>query len=239
VIFKNRRVSPDGPFPCFTWRTIADLLDAKDVSWRYYIDHAFGKNSDFSGSVWNGFRAMKHIFSGPDWKKGISSPNTTIFSDLKTGALPSVSWVVPSLYDSDNPASGCNGGPWWVTKVVNAIGTSQYWKNSAIIVLWTDWGGWYDNAPPAQINYTSLGFRVPMIVISPYARASYISHTHYELGSVLKFMEQTFNLGSLGTTDASAASMSDILDLKQRPLTFAPAKLPMAMSCKDKPTNPD
>jgi phospholipase C len=188
--------------------------------------------------VWNGFAAIKKIYHGPDWHTKISSPNTNIFSDLKSGKLPSVSWVIPTLYDSDHPASGCNGGPWWVTKVVNAIGTSQYWKNTAIILIWDDWGGWYDNAAPTITNPSTLGFRVPMIVISPYAKPNNVAHTQYDFGSILKYIEQTFGLGSLGTDDASANSMQDAFDYSQTPNKFTAAPLPKAMSCKDRLTNP-
>ncbi|MFY9885372.1 MAG: alkaline phosphatase family protein, partial [Candidatus Cybelea sp.] len=118
------------------------------------------------------------------------------------------------------------------------IGTSQYWNNTAIVLLWDDWGGWYDNAPPAQINYTSLGFRVPMIVISPYAKPNFISHTRYDFGSILKLMEQTFGLGSLGTDDATANSMQDVFDFTQTPNVFKPAPLPHHMPCATQVTNP-
>ncbi|HYL27787.1 MAG TPA: alkaline phosphatase family protein, partial [Candidatus Nitrosotalea sp.] len=234
VLFKNDRYGQyhfNGPPPCFTYSTIADLLDAKSVDWRYYVDPAFGVHADFSGAVWNGYRAIKKIFYGPDWKADMRTPNTKLFEDVKTGKLPAVSWVIPSLNDSDHPASGCNGGPYWVTKVVNAIGTSSYWKNTAILVLWDDWGGWYDNAPPQWLSYTRLGFRVPMIVISPYAKANNVAHTHYDFGSILKFVEETFGLGSLGTTDAMANSMQDAFDFTQRPINFQPAPLPPVMSC--------
>ena len=225
-----------GPFPCFTqYATIADLLDAANVSWQFYVDAMFSSEPhyDFSGAVWNGYDAIKKIRYGPDWKKNISIPNTNIFTDVKAGTLPAVSWVIPTLFDSDHPASGCNGGPRWVTKVVNALGTSQYWKNTAILLLWDDWGGWYDNAPPPQINYTSLGFRVPIVIISPYAKPGYVSHTQYDFGSILKFIEQTFGLGSLGTTDAPANSLADVFDFTQTPNTFKPAPLPHANSCAD------
>jgi phospholipase C len=235
VIFRNGYVNEDGgPFPCFTqYGTIADLLDPANVSYLYYVDAMFPSegNYDFSGAVWNGFDAIKKFRYSPDWKKRISIPNTNIFTDVKMGTLPQLAWVVPTLYDSDHPASGCNGGPWWVTKVVNALGTSRYWKNTAIVLLWDDWGGWYDNVPPAQINYTSLGFRVPMIVISPYAKPHYISHTQYDFGSILKFIEQTFGLGSLGTTDVTANSMGDVFDFTQTPNKFKPAPLPPVMTC--------
>ena len=225
-------------FPCFKWATIADLLDAKKVSWLDYVDVNPNPYGDFSGGVWDGFRAIKKIFHGPDWKTNISSPNTNIFRDIKSGKLPSVSYVIPTLYDSDHPASGCNGGPWWVTKVVNAIGTSQYWKNTAVILLWDDWGGWYDNAPPTITNPSTLGFRVPMIVISPYAKPHNIAHTQYDFGSILQYIEQTFNLGSLGTDDSSATSMEDVFNYSQVPNKFAAAPLPKALSCKDQVTNP-
>jgi phospholipase C len=227
-----------GVYPCFKWASIADLLDAKSVPWLFYVDKNPNPTGDFSGGVWNGFAAIHKIFYGPDFKKNISSPNTNVFSDITNGTLPSVSWVIPSLYDSDHPASGCNGGPWWVTKVVNALGTSQYWNSTAIVLLWDDWGGWYDNVPPPQISYTSLGFRVPMIVISPYAKPSYISSTQYDFGSVLKFVEETFDLGSLGTTDAPAASMENLFNFTQAPITFKPAPEPSAMPCKNQVTNP-
>lgn len=225
-------------FPCFKWGTIADLLDAKDVSWLDYVDSGGPKTPfDFSGGVWDGFRAIHKIFRGPDFKTHISSPNTNVFTDLSNGTLPSVSWVIPTLYDSDHPASGCNGGPWWVTKVVNAVGESSYWDSTAVIVLWDDWGGWYDNAPPKYFNPSSLGFRVAMLVISPYSRGGVV-HTQYDFGSVLKLMEQTFDLGSLGTTDATAASMEDVFDFSQSPIPFKPEPVPKAMPCKTQVTNP-
>jgi phospholipase C len=228
-----------GVFPCFKWATIADLLDAKHVSWLDYVDQCCQKLPfDFSGGVWNGFRAIRKIFHGPDWKTNISSPNTKVFSDITSGSLPAVSWVIPTLYDSDHPASGCNGGPWWVTRVVNAIGTSKYWNDTAIILLWDDWGGWYDNAPPKIVNPSTLGFRVPMVVISPYARPNFVSHTQYEFGSILKLIEQNFGLGSLGTTDATAPSMSDVFDFTQTPNAFKAEPVPKAMPCAKQVTNP-
>jgi phospholipase C len=239
VLFKNGHVSLNGPPPCFTWATLADLLDAKSVSWNFYVDHCCNTlPSDFSGGVWTGYRAIKKVVYGQDWRTHISSPNANIFTDVKAGKLPAVSWVIPSLYDSDHPASGCDGGPLWVTKVVNALGTSRYWKNTAIVLLWDDWGGWYDNAPPAQINYTSLGFRVPMIVISPFAIPHSVAHTHYTFGSILKLIEQTFDLGTLGTTDATASSMANVFDFTQTPNIFKAASLPRASACARKVTNP-
>ena len=81
-----------------------------------------------------------------------------------------VSWITPDWKDSDHTGSGYNRGPSWVTSVVNAIGESPYWQSTAIFVLWDDWGGWYDDVPPPQLDFRGLGIRVPCMVISPYAK---------------------------------------------------------------------
>jgi phospholipase C len=235
VLFKDGIYSQYGPEPCLdVYGSIADLLDAAKVSWKYYIFNLPQHGSEFAGNVWNGFDVFKDVRYGPDWKN-ITTPNGKIFRDLNKGTLPAMSWVVPTLFDSDHPASGCNGGPRWVTSVVNAIGRSRYWNNTAVILLWDDWGGWYDPVLPPQTNYTSLGFRVPLIVISPYAKAHLVSHTQYEFGSILKFIEQTFNLGSLHTTDVNAASLSDMFDFTQAPRPYQAEPTPHAKSCGQSP----
>jgi phospholipase C len=226
-----------GPYPCFTqYKTMADVLDAKNVSWKYYVED-FNFNSphfDFSGLVWDAFDAIAHVRcarfvppeacsrqTAPDWSK-VAMPNTKIFSDLKNGSLPQVSWVIPALLDSDHPAAGSNTGPSWVSSVINAIGESKYWNHVAIVVVWDDWGGFYDNVSPPQLDYTSLGFRVPMLVVSPYAKHGAVSHTQYEFGSILKFVEQTFGTASLGSTDVRANSIVDSFDFSQKPAAFVP-----------------
>ncbi len=180
--------------------------------------------------MWNGYDAIKAVRYGSDWKNNISTPNTNVFRDLQNKTLPAVSWVIPTLADSDHPASGCDKGPHWVTSVVNAIGKSSYWKSTAIVVLWDDWGGFYDPVPPPQLDYTSLGMRVPMIVISPFARNHYVSKTQYEFGSVLKFIEQNFGAASLGTTDARATSIADAFNYKQS-TAFKPFAEPIPHAC--------
>jgi phospholipase C len=231
------------PFPCFTqYGTMADLLDPAHVTWKYYVDPFKGKGADFSGGVWNGYDAIAKVrcktFTppmacrgfAPDWAN-ISYPNTSVFNDVKGGTLPAVSWVIPSLADSDHPASGCSGGPRWVSSVVNAIGQSKYWDSTAIVLIWDDWGGWYDPVPPPQTNYTSLGFRVGMVVISPWARPNTVVHTQYEFGSILKFIEQNFGLGSLHTTDETSTSIGDIFNFSQKPTKFVPEPLPGKATC--------
>jgi phospholipase C len=232
VIFKNGRYVPNAIFPCFDqYETMADSLDAANVSWHYYVQAITGKNADFAGGVWNGFDAIKHVRYGPDWKKNIIIPNSTVLSDAAKGTLPAVSWVIPTLLDSDHPASGCRNGPTWVSQVVDAIGKGPDWDSTAIIITWDEWGGWYDSVPPPQLDYVSLGMRIPMIVISPYAKHRYVSKTQYEFGSILKFVEQNFGAPSLGATDVRANTIGDVFDFTQKPLAFKPIAIPPPMKC--------
>ncbi len=106
-------------------------------------------------------------------------------------------------------------------------------------MTWDDWGGWYDHEPPPQLDYTGLGFRVPMLVISPYAKPGYVSHTQYEFGSILKFVEDTFSLGRLGTTDVRATSIADSFNFKQKRRAFSPiaAKYSQSFFRHQRPSN--
>ena len=95
-------------------------------------------------------------------------------------------------------------------KVVGALRKSSYWQHSAVIVVWEASDFFYDEVPPKRLDIAELGFRVPMIAISPYAKHGYVSHTEYEFGSILRFIEEQFTLPTLGETDARANSMSDM-----------------------------
>jgi phospholipase C len=172
--------------------------------------------------VWSAFSAIKNVYYGPDWTRNVISPETKVFDDAKAGKLPSVAWIIPDFKWSDHPSTPSNWGPSWVADVVDEIGKSTAWPSTAIVVLWDDWGGWYDSAPPPQLDYVGLALRVPCIIISPYARKGVVSHTQYEFGSILKFMEQTFKLRSLGSTDVRANSLVEAFDFTQKPRAFVP-----------------
>ncbi len=226
----------DGPYPCTTsfpssgasYTTLADLLDAAGISWKYYTpcfltsgDCKSGQKQN-NGELLNAFDVIAKVRYGSEWGTNVSMPQTNIFNDIDNGQLPSVAWVIPSDDDSDHPGSSTDDGPAWVASVVNAVGKSQYWDSSAIVVLWDDWGGLYDHVSPSFLrdDQGGLGFRVPMIVISPYVPKGGVSHTQYEFGSLLKYIENNWSLGSLNTTDARATSIVDVFDYKQKPRTF-------------------
>jgi phospholipase C len=227
LVNAQRQISWNGgPFPCFTqFNTLADNLDRNGISWRYYAV-AIGTGGD----GWSSFDAIRRVRDGRDWKN-VSNPPWRVLADVAAGQLAGVTWVTPDVQDSDHPGNNSSTGPSWVASVVNAIGKSPDWDSTAIVVLWDDWGGWYDNAAPQQKDFVGLGERVPCLIISPYARENYVSHTTYEFGSVLKLAEEIFGFGNIGPssfgyTDARANSMEDAFDFAQKPRRFVPIPAP-------------
>lgn len=227
-----------GPFPCFTqFSTLAKSLDSARVSWAYYTPQVGGR--DAGGKVWSEFDAISAVRRGPDWSRDVISPPRRVLSDVSAGRLPDVTWVIPDWLNSDHAADrggpGATGGPSWVASIVNEIGESQYWDSTAIVVVWDDWGGWFDHVAPPQLDFRGLGERVPCVVISAYARKGYVSHTEYEFGSIVQLVEEVFRLPSLsslgvgsGYTDQRAYTMTDVFNFKQPARTFRRIDAPMS-----------
>ena len=223
----------NGPYPCFTqFRTMADTLDAAHVSWRYYAPNTTGGSCETAcGGQWSPFASIKKVREGPDWQNVIDPP-PQVLRDIGAGNLADVTWIVPESPWSDHAFYAAKPwGPSWVGAIVNAIGKSQFWQNTAIVVVWDEWGGFYDDAVPPKLDYRGLGIRVPCLIISPYARHNYVSHTQYEYGSILKFVEQVFDLAPLGPTsagytDTRATSILDSFDFTQAPPAFKPIGVP-------------
>jgi phospholipase C len=240
-------------YPCFEHPTLSDLLDSKGLSWRYY--------APAPGSIWTAPDAIEHICQqqtvnsvltclGSLWTHNVSIPQTNVLNDIASGQLANVSWVIPTASDSDHSYLSDGSGPSWVASIVNAIGNSAYWSNTAIIITWDDWGGWYDHVAPKVVDdgsswgsgYT-YGFRVPLIVVSPYAKAAYISHVTHDFGSILKYVETAFGLPSLDYADARADDLADCFDLTQKPISYHSIAAPLGASYflndKRPPTPPD
>ena len=152
-----------------TARSETNSTKAK-LSWRFYAS-TYGSASSGQGAAWSGYEAVRHIRYGPDWKKNVISPNWTFITDVRAGKLANVTWITPVCTDSDHVACLNGGyGPSWVAALVNTVGKSKFWNSTAIFVQWDDWGGLYDHVPPPYLSRDGLGFRVPLIIISPYAK---------------------------------------------------------------------
>jgi phospholipase C len=204
-----------GPYPCFNYPTLAGSLDAANLTWKYYAPAP----SDIGYLVWSAFSAINAVYSGPDWTK-VVTPETTVLTDIADNALPNVAWVAPDFANSDHPGVPANTGPAWVASIVNAVGQSPYWASTVIVILWDDWGGWYDHVAPPQVDEMGLGFRVPALLISPWARHGYVSHVQHEMASVDKLIETVWGLQPLAAADTRADAFADCFDFTQAPPPF-------------------
>lgn len=201
-------------YPCYNFPTLADTLDQHHISWRYY---APGQSQP--GYFWSAFDAIKHIRDGPDWKKVVSYRDFA--ANAQVGKLPAVSWLVQPFDVSDHPGFSVCRGENWTVQQINAIMSNRIeWEHTAIVLTWDDWGGFYDHVrppkgPDPRIEY---GFRVPAIVISPYARPGYVDHTEYNFASLPRFVERVFHLRATGAMDAESSGLFRSFNFQQRPL---------------------
>jgi phospholipase C len=230
-------------YPCFEHETLSDLLSAAGISWKYYTPGA--------SSIWTAPNAIDHICEpskptggvceGAEWTSDVVLIPKQVLTDIADCKLQGVSWVIPSGGNSDHPKTNDGGGPSWVASIVNSIGNNPkcadgevYWDNTAILITWDDWGGWYDHEPPTflaqpQGDY-QYGFRVPFIAVSAYTGAGYVSNIREDFGSILRFIEQNFGIeeGALDFADArSTTDLAEFFNLTQVPRVFAPIPAPL------------
>lgn len=194
-------------YPCFDANSIPQELSNKGISWRFYS----------TTGMWNAPLLVKNIAKSPD---DIHNSNQFV-SDVNAGKMATVSWVVPPQgEDTQHPPDSLQPGNNFITEQVNAVMNSQYWESTAIFLTWDEFGGFYDHVAPKQIDGDGLGFRVPLLVISPYAKPGYISHAQGEFASFDKFIEKDFNLPSLDERDAlqQTSDLMDYFNFSQKPL---------------------
>lgn len=246
-------------YPCFEHQTMADLFDSNGISWKYYTAGA--------GNIWTAPDAIQHLCvpsaptggecTGSDWVNDVILKPSQVLTDIGNCNLPQVSWVIPTGQNSDHPLENKGGGPSWVASIVNAVGNNSkcndgevYWDNTAILITWDDWGGWYDHEAPTFLGNPQgdyqYGFRVPFIVVSAYTPAGYVDNNRMDFGSILRFLEFNFGLqeGELNFADARAQNdLTEFFNPNQAPRPFqtVPASLGADYFLNDKtpPTDPD
>jgi len=191
-------VAPDYPWTDLTW-----LLHRRGVSWAYYLKK--GKEPDCetgkqfcrfidqdprTPGIWNPLPSFDTVRE--DGQLGNVQDTSQIYRALRAGRLPAVSWVIPSGDVSEHPTSSVRKGQAYVTSIVNAIMRSSAWRSTAIFLTWDDWGGFYDHVRPPVVDASGYGFRVPGLVISPYARRGRIDHQRLSFDAYAKFIEDRF-----------------------------------------------
>jgi phospholipase C len=210
-------------FPCFKIPSIPDVLPS-GVGWKFY-----GTNFYVLPEIWSMFDAIDGIRNGPGWSNVVNA--SQFDTDVANGTLPAVSWLVDQDLDDEHPNVGsvCAGENWTVGHI-NALMNSPLWQDTAILFTMDDFGGWYDHVtPPRQYGCDAsapygLGFRLPLIVISPYARAGFIFHEQSEQASIPRFIEEVFGAPALSTLDPAAQdgqanNLMNAFDFTQTPLS--------------------
>jgi phospholipase C len=211
---------------CFDIPVLPDQLEQAGISWKYYANE----------NAWmNALQMIRHVRYGPMWEK--VEPPENFLRDVRSGDMPEVSWIVPPESYNEHPGEGkstCAGENWTVHQV-NTIMQSRYWRSTAIVVVWDDFGGFYDHVPPPQVDIMGLGPRTPALIISPYTvrgdnpNGGSIDSTTYEFSSVLAFIELVFDLEPMTERDANADPLSGAFDFENP--RFKKLILPLRQDC--------
>ncbi len=216
----------------FSFISIVKRFTGQDITWGYYVEtqpapsNARDINAHLANlaypdpkvfTLWNPMPGFKAIRENPSLMARLM-PEEEFYRALRRGAgLPQVSWLIPDFQDSEHPPEPLDQGMWYVTRLINAVMDSPYWQDSAIFLCWDDYGGFYDHVQPPEVDAYGYGPRVPMMVISPYAKRGHISHYTYDFTSVLKFIEERWHLQHLAPRDDRANDMLDCFDFNQAP----------------------
>ena len=212
----------------FTWATLAQELSNANMSWTWYD----GDANATAPSIWNVLPLFNYFQTHPDQLTEHVKNTKDFVTDIQSNNLPAVSWIIPGAWHpptppfpavfsnesiSEHPPARSDAGMDYVAYLVNEVMESPAWSSTAIVITWDDYGGFYDHVPPPQIDKYGEGFRVPTLVISPWAKPHYIDHTEYEFGSLLRLAEVNFNLPTLGGRDATANDMMNSFNFSQTP----------------------
>lgn len=191
--------------PCFDFPVLGDELEAAGISWKYYIEGGMGV-----------LAVIRHVRNSPMWTQN-QGTTAQFLQDAQSGQLPAVSWLILPYGGSEHPPNSICAGDNQTAEYINAIMQGPAWTSTVIFVTYDDFGGFYDHVAPPQVDQFGLGPRVPLLIISPFAKPGYISHTLYEHSSMLKFVETRYRLQSLTARDAAASNMLDSFNFSQPP----------------------
>jgi phospholipase C len=208
---------PEQRFP-----TIGDRLSEKGVSWAWY---AGGWNDAVAGHPAPSFQFHHQPFAyfanyrpGTPAREMHLKDEADFFEALTTGSLPAVSFVKPSGLENEHPGyTDLLTGEKHVVRLIDAVRKSSLWTHTAIIVTYDENGGLWDHVAPPSGDRWGPGTRVPLIVISPFARRGFVDHRRYDTTSILALIERRWGLKSLGTRDGAADPLSGVFDWSLTP----------------------
>jgi phospholipase C len=191
-------------YPCFRIDSLGAELTKHGVSWR-----AYGPVAGRQGSGWVGYEAIRGVRKTALWKH--VHPWLQFRADVRSGRLPHVSWVVPPYRSSEHPPASVCLGENWTTRLVNRVMRSPDWSSTLIVITYDEPGGFFDHVAPPKIDHLGFGPRVPMLVISPWARPGYIDDHTYDLTSVTRLISMKYHLPMLSRREAAARPITAAL----------------------------
>jgi phospholipase C len=191
---------------------MADTLEDAGVSWGYYAASEFQV-----GSIWSAYHAVEHVYEDAERMATHVRPVDSLIGDIDGERLPAVTWVTPRFEVSDHPPWSSSHAHNWVTRIVNGIMDSGMWASTAIFITWDEWGGFYDHVPPPQVDQVGLGIRVPMLLISPYARKGFVDHEQGDFTSPLKLIDDNWGLPHLTRRVEDTHNYTHAFDFERKP----------------------
>jgi phospholipase C len=197
--------------PCLEIPTVGDQLEDAGIPWAHYSAQPYQ-----SGYIWNAYSTFPSIRRTQTWVRRMR-PTDHLIEHVRAGALPAVTWVTPRYPLSDHPAWSSAHAHNWLTDLVNAAMESPVWEHTAIFITWDEWGGFYDHVPPPKVDPIGLGIRVPMIVISPYAKDGYVDREVGEFSSPLKFVQANWGLEHHTPRIRATHDFSHVFDFDRPP----------------------
>jgi acid phosphatase len=225
------RVATERLLPSQTMPTIGDRLSAAGITWKWYSggwdDALAGRPDPLFQFHHQPFAYFASFADGTPARAAHLQDEKNFFGDLQNRTLPSVSFVKPLGPDNEHPGyASLMAGQEHVASLIDAIGASPYWRDTAIVITYDENGGRWDHvAPPGPFDRWGPGTRVPTIVISPWAKRHFVDHTRYETVSILALIEKRWDLKPLGARDAAANPLSEAFDFAQPPdLAFDPIR---------------
>jgi phospholipase C len=206
--------------------TIFDRLEAAGISWKFYVENydpaiTFRTRTSVpdidrgAQVIWVPLLAYARYLDDPQLFENIVDLDE-YYEDAARGNLPAVSFVAPSG-DSEHPPGSVQAGQTLVRTMITQLKRSPQWSSSAFLWSYDDWGGWYDHVPPPQVDRYGYGFRVPALLVSPYARRGHVDSTTLDFTSVLKFIEHNWRVEPLAERDRKAATFLDAFDFASPP----------------------
>ena len=205
--------------------TIFDRLEEQGISWKFYVQNYdpginYRTADQISGNrasqvVWVPILNMARFLDDPELASHIVDVSE-YFTDLENGTLPAVAYMVPAGA-SEHPPGSLRAGQKFIKSLIQALMRSSAWKSSAFLYTYDDWGGWYDHISPPQVDENGYGFRAPALLVSAYAKRGFIDSTVLDFTSIMKFIEENWNLEPLAERDANANNFLTAFDFSQAP----------------------